>query len=84
MKGCNDLPSLKDVNNSLRQFYTQRRNNKLSSLDKESRTKKRLAAKVNRLNFVRIVHIYDVCIYKYLYLGEERTSFEGSYFKRGA
>ena len=51
IKGCEAVLS-KDINNSLRQFYTQRRSSKLSSLDKELRTKKRISAKVNRLNFV--------------------------------
>ena len=84
LKGYNDLPSFKDINNSLRQFYTQRRTTKLLSLDKESRTKKRLAAKVNRLNFVRMVHMYHVHIYIriFTYSGEKRTSFEGSNFQR--
>ena len=51
IKGCDEVTE-KDINNSLRQFYTQRRATKLSSVDKESRTKKRISAKVNRLTFV--------------------------------
>ena len=55
IKGCETVLS-KDINNSLHQFYTQRRSSKLSSLDKELRTKKRISAKVNRLNFVSSIH----------------------------
>ena len=51
IKGCDEVTE-KDINNSLRQFYTQRRATKLSSVDKESRTNKRISAKVNRLTFV--------------------------------
>ena len=51
IKGCDEV-TVKDINNSLRQFYTQRRATKLSSVDKESRTNKRISAKVNRLTFV--------------------------------
>ena len=61
LKGCTNIPLSKDINNNLRQFYTQRRTTKLSSLDKESRTKKRLTAKINRLNFVRMHGRYLVC-----------------------
>ena len=46
-------PKLKDINNSLRQFYTMRRNSKLISVDKELRVKKRRSAKINRMNCVR-------------------------------
>ena len=46
IKGCDEV-TVKDINNSLRQFYTQRRATKLSSVDKESRTNKRISAKVN-------------------------------------
>ena len=51
IKGCDEV-TVKDINNSLRQFYTQRTATKLSSMDKESRTNKRISAKVNRLTFV--------------------------------
>ena len=46
IKGCDEV-TVKDINNSLRQFYTQRRATKLSSVDKESRTNKRISATVN-------------------------------------
>ena len=52
IKGYDSDVQLKDINNSLHQFYTQRRNNKLSSSDKRLRMKKKISAKANHLNFV--------------------------------